>query len=62
MTGINYQLARWASEAAKEAGAEVRLLKVHEFAPEAAINNNPVWKANVEKDLAQILPHAFDLD
>jgi len=55
MTGINYQLARWASEAAKEAGAEVRLLKVHELAPEAAINNNPVWKANVEttKDIAE---------
>ncbi|AFM39705.1 NAD(P)H:quinone oxidoreductase, type IV [Desulfosporosinus acidiphilus SJ4] len=48
MTGINYQLAQWAAEAAKEAGAEVRLLKVHELAPEIAINNNPLWKANVE--------------
>ncbi|SPF53668.1 NAD(P)H dehydrogenase (quinone) (fragment) [Candidatus Desulfosporosinus infrequens] len=27
---------------------EVRILKVHELAPEAAINNNPAWKANVE--------------
>ena len=55
MTGINYQLARWASEAANEAGAEVRLLKVHELAPEAVINNNTVWKANVEatKDIAE---------
>ncbi|MDQ7093193.1 NAD(P)H:quinone oxidoreductase [Desulfosporosinus sp. PR] len=48
MTGINYQLAQWAAEAAKEAGAEVRLLKVHELAPESVINNNPQWKANVE--------------
>jgi len=48
MTGINYQLAQWAAEAGKEAGAEVRLLKVHELAPETAINNNPVWKATVE--------------
>jgi len=55
MTGINVQLARWAAEAGKEAGAEVRLLKVHELAPEAAINNNPVWKANVEatKDIPE---------
>jgi len=48
MTGINYQLASWAAEAGQEAGAEVRLLKVHELAPESAINNNPVWKATVE--------------
>jgi len=47
-TGINYQLAKWAAEAGKEAGAEVRLLKVHELAPEEAINKNPAWKANVE--------------
>lgn len=62
MTGINYQLARWAAEAAKEAGAEVRLLKVHELAPEAAINNNPAWKANVEatKDIAEA--SSADLD
>ena len=55
MTGINVQLARWAAEAAKEAGAEVRLLKVHELAPEAAINNNAAWKANVEatKDIPE---------
>lgn len=47
-TGINYQLAKWASEAGEEAGAEVRLLKVHELAPEAAINSNPAWKANAD--------------
>lgn len=48
MTGSNYQLAKWAEEAAKEAGAEVRVLKVQELAPEAAINSNPIWKAHVE--------------
>ena len=55
MTGINFQLAQWAAEAAKEAGAQVRLLKVHELAPEAAIEKNPMWKANVEaaKDIAE---------
>ncbi len=47
-TGINYQLAQWAAEAGEAAGAEVRLLKVHELAPEAAINSNPAWKAHLE--------------
>lgn len=47
-TGINYQMAQWAEEAAKELGAEVRVRKVHELAPEAAINSNPAWKAHYE--------------
>lgn len=48
MGGTNYQLAKWAEEGAKEAGAEVRVLKVHEFAPQSVIDNNPIWKAHVE--------------
>lgn len=54
-TGINYQLAKWALEAGEEAGAEVRLLKVHELAPEAAIDSNPAWRAHVDatKDVAE---------
>ncbi|WP_017728836.1 NAD(P)H:quinone oxidoreductase [Halalkalibacterium ligniniphilum] len=47
-TGTNYQLAQWAEEAATQAGAEVKLLKVEELAPEAAIESNPAWKAHVE--------------
>jgi NAD(P)H dehydrogenase (quinone) len=47
-TGTNYQLAKWAEEGAKEIGAEVRVLKVPELAPEAAINSNPAWKAHAE--------------
>jgi NAD(P)H dehydrogenase (quinone) len=47
-TGTNYQLARWAEEAAKEAGAEVKVLKVPEIAPQEAIDSNPAWKAHVE--------------
>lgn len=47
-TGTNYQLAEWAEEGAKEAGAEVRVLKVQELAPQAAIDSNPAWKAHVE--------------
>ncbi len=48
-TGTNYKLAKWAEEAALEAGVEVRVLKVQELAPEAAINSNPAWKAHVEE-------------
>lgn len=46
MTGINYQMCLWAKEAAEEAGAEVRLRKVGELAPEEVIENNPKWKAH----------------
>ncbi|HZK53301.1 MAG TPA: NAD(P)H:quinone oxidoreductase [Desulfosporosinus sp.] len=62
MTGINYQLASWAAEAAKEAGAEVRLRKVHELAPEAAINNNAAWKANIDatKEIAEASSEDLD--
>lgn len=42
-TGSVYQLARAAAEAAEKAGAEVRLLKVHELAPEEAIRSNEGW-------------------
>ncbi|MBR0598716.1 NAD(P)H:quinone oxidoreductase [Sinanaerobacter chloroacetimidivorans] len=48
MTGINHQLAEWAANAGKSVGAEVRLLKVKELAPESVIEKNPAWKANTE--------------
>jgi NAD(P)H dehydrogenase (quinone) len=47
-TGTNYQLAQWAAEGGSEAGAEVRVLKVPELAPQAAIDSNPAWKSHVE--------------
>lgn len=47
-TGINHQMAQWAEEAGTQAGAEVRLRKVHELAPEAAIEQNAGWKAHYE--------------
>lgn len=48
-TGTNHQMANWAAESAKEAGAEVKVLKVPELAPEAAIASNPAWKAHAEE-------------
>ncbi|TYR73232.1 NAD(P)H:quinone oxidoreductase [Rossellomorea vietnamensis] len=47
-TGTNYQLAQWAEEAAREAGAEVKLLRVEEIAPEVAVSSNPAWKQHLE--------------
>lgn len=47
-TGTNYQLAQWAAEAAEKVGAEARVLKIAETAPEAAIQSNPAWAAHVQ--------------
>jgi len=47
-TGTNYQLAQWAEEGGRQAGAETKILKVQELAPQAAIDSNPAWKAHVE--------------
>lgn len=62
MTGTNYQLAKWAEEAAKEAGVEVRLLKVQELAPQKAIDSNPVWKAHSEATKDVPIASSEDLD
>mgnify|MGYP000939218370 CR=1 FL=1 len=62
MTGINYQLSQWAAEAGKAAGAEARLLKVRELAPEEVIRSNPGWLATFEatKDIPEVA--SADLD
>src|SRR5699024_12373038 len=48
-TGTNYKMAKWAEEAAKAAGAEVRLVKARELAPDAAIDSNPAWRNHVDE-------------
>src|SRR5690625_3663003 len=48
MGGTNYQMAQWAKEGAEAAGAEVRLLKVEELAPDSVVQGNEAWKATVE--------------
>ncbi|SCG44456.1 NAD(P)H:quinone oxidoreductase [Micromonospora coxensis] len=45
-TGITYQMAQAACEAAGEAGGEVRLRKVRELAPDEAIRSNAGWQAH----------------
>lgn len=43
--GTNYQLAKWAEEGTQESGAEVKLLKVEELAPESVVQVKEGWKA-----------------
>ncbi len=50
-TGTNYTLANWAKEAAEEAGAEVKVVRVQETAPEAAIHSNEAWKQHLEETM-----------
>ncbi|WP_161880605.1 NAD(P)H:quinone oxidoreductase [Deinococcus alpinitundrae] len=47
--GTNYQMAQTAAEAAYEAGAEVRVLKVAETTPQAVIDTQDAWKAQQER-------------
>ncbi|GAA4919784.1 NAD(P)H:quinone oxidoreductase [Streptomyces coeruleoprunus] len=47
-TGNVHQLARAVAEGAEKAGAEVRLRRVPELAPDAAIDANPAWREHVE--------------
>jgi NAD(P)H dehydrogenase (quinone) len=56
MGGTNHQLSQWAAEGAKEAGAEVKVLKVPELAPQSVIEGNPAWKAHIEatKDVQEV--------
>lgn len=48
MGGTNYQMAKWAEESAKELGAEIRLVKAQELAPQSVIDSNPAWKEFTE--------------
>ncbi len=45
-TGTTYQLAKSVEEGAKNAGAEVKLRKVKELAPQEAIDSNKDWAAH----------------
>lgn len=46
--GTNYQLAKWAEEAGREAGAEVKVMKVPELAPQSVIEENKEWNDFME--------------
>ena len=46
--GTNAELARLAAEAGEAKGAEVRVRKVTELAPDAAIDSQPAWRQHVD--------------
>ncbi|MER5771335.1 NAD(P)H:quinone oxidoreductase [Streptomyces sp. NPDC001985] len=47
-TGSVHHLAEAVAEGARQAGAEVRLRRVAELAPDAAIDSNAAWRAHVD--------------
>lgn len=47
-TGTSYKMAKWSEKGAREAGAEVRVRKVAELAPQSVIETNPAWQAHLE--------------
>ena len=55
-TGNNHQMAVWAKAAAENKGAEVRLCKARELAPEEEIAKNPNWKKHHDatKNVAEV--------
>lgn len=59
-TGSVYALAKAAAEAAEKAGATVRLRKVHELAPQEAIDTNQGWSQHALE--TQAVPEAGNDD
>lgn len=47
--GTNHQMAEIAAEAARAAGAEVRVLRVAETAPKEVVEGQDAWKAQAER-------------
>ncbi|MBD3764532.1 MAG: NAD(P)H:quinone oxidoreductase [Rhodobacterales bacterium] len=60
--GLNHAMAQIAAEAARAAGAEVRLLRIAETAPEAVVNAQDAWKAQAEKVAALPVATPEDMD
>jgi NAD(P)H dehydrogenase (quinone) len=61
-TGSVYRLAEAVAEGARDAGAEVRLRRVVELAPEAAIASNPAWVQHREETTGVEVATLDDLD
>jgi NAD(P)H dehydrogenase (quinone) len=58
-TGTVHALARAAAEGAEKAGAHVRLRRIAELAPPAAINANPAWRQHLQ-DTADVIEASLD--
>ena len=57
-TGTITDLARAIAEDAEQAGAQVRLRRAAELAPQSAIDSNPAWAANIAAtaDIPEVSP------
>ncbi|WP_245894003.1 NAD(P)H:quinone oxidoreductase [Salsuginibacillus halophilus] len=55
-TGTNHQLAKWAAESAEAEGAQVKVFRTAETAPDEAVASNPAWQAHLEatKDIQEV--------
>ncbi|WP_018656643.1 NAD(P)H:quinone oxidoreductase [Actinomadura flavalba] len=53
-TGSVHGLAHAVAEGAEKAGAQVRVRRVAELAPQEAIDANPAWRAHVEETHAEV--------
>lgn len=60
--GTNQQMAEIAADAARAAGAEVRLRKVRETAPPEVVASQPAWKAEAEKSAHIPAPTNEDME
>ncbi|EEW25628.1 NAD(P)H-dependent oxidoreductase [Rhodobacter ferrooxidans] len=60
--GTNQTMAEIAAEAARAAGAEVRLLRIAETAPEAVVNSQDGWKAQVARAAAHPVATPADME
>lgn len=47
--GTNHEMAQVAQSAAREAGADVRLLRVEETAPDAVVQSQDAWSAQLDR-------------
>ncbi|WP_040289362.1 NAD(P)H:quinone oxidoreductase [Alicyclobacillus hesperidum] len=61
-TGTNYQMAQYAADAAREMGADVKVLKVPELAPPEAIASNPAWQAHHDRTREVPIASAADVE
>ena len=60
--GTNFTMAEIAAEAARAAGAEVRLLRAAETAPDAVVNTQDAWKAALEKQAHVAIATPADME
>lgn len=60
--GTNYQMAKWAKEAAEANGVETRILKVRELADQSVIDANEQWKETQEKTKDVPLASSEDIE